>query len=256
MCYAMPDSSKNDPEKRNSSNRVSVYIDWFNVYHWIKKFFWKKYYWLSYKQLSEKYKLPWEKFSAIKFFTAYSLSDKWAKERHVKYVEALNKSWVTVILWKYQQVHRNFKMKAPYTALEIARHTRFDNWLINTFIGKQSRKLRKFLLHFITPVYIRYTTQEEKKTDVNIAINLLEDAYQDKFDTAILISWDNDISPAVESVKKAFPNKKVKVILPIGTRSRSLSLLCDEVIEMKEEDIANSLFPDVVYWIQKPEWWQ
>ena len=87
----MPDSSKNDPEKRNSSNRVSVYIDW------------KKYYWLSYKQLSEKYKLPWEKFSAIKFFTAYSLSDKWAKERHVKYVEALNKSWVTVILWKYQK---------------------------------------------------------------------------------------------------------------------------------------------------------
>nr|DAN33875.1 MAG TPA: hypothetical protein [Caudoviricetes sp.]DAU61506.1 MAG TPA: hypothetical protein [Caudoviricetes sp.]DAX26802.1 MAG TPA: hypothetical protein [Caudoviricetes sp.] len=27
MCYAMPDSSKNDPEKRTSSNRVSVYID-------------------------------------------------------------------------------------------------------------------------------------------------------------------------------------------------------------------------------------
>ena len=79
-------------------------------------------------------------------------------------------------------------MKAAYTALEIARHTRFDNWFINTFIGKRSRKLRKFLLHFITPVYIRYTTQEEKKTDVNIAINLLEDAYQDKFDTAILIS--------------------------------------------------------------------
>lgn len=256
MCYVMPDSSKNDPEKRNSSNRVSVYIDWFNVYHWIKKFFWKKYYWLSYKQLSEKYKLPWEKFSAIKFFTAYSLNDKWAKERHVKYVEALNKSWVTVILWKYQKVFRNFKMKAPYTSLEIAWHTSFDNWLINTFIWKWSKKLRKKLLELITPICIKYATQEEKKTDVNIAVNLLEDAYQDKFDTAILISWDNDISPAVESVKKAFPNKKVKVILPIGTRSRSLSLLCDEVIEMKEEDIANSLFSDVAYWIQKPEWWQ
>lgn len=256
MIFSMSAWVQISSENERYANRVSVYIDWFNVYHWIKKFFWKKYYWLSYKQLSEKYKLPWEKFSAIKFFTAYSLSDKWAKERHVKYVEVLNKSWVTVILWKYQQVHRNFKMKAPYTALEIARHTNFDNWLINTFIGKRSRKFRKFLLHFITPVYIRYTTQEEKKTDVNIAINLLEDAYQDKFDTAILISWDNDISPAVESVKKAFPNKKVKVILPIGTRSRSLSLLCDEVIEMKQEDLANSLFPDIAYWISKPKEWQ
>ena len=147
-------------------------------------------------------------------------------------------------------------MKASYTGLEIARHTRFDNWLINGLIGKLSKKLRKRLLEFITPVYLKYTTQEEKKTDVNIAINLLEDAYQDKFDTAILISWDNDISPAVESVKKAFPNKKVKVILPIGTKSRSLSLLCDEVVEMKEEDIANSLFPDIVYWIEKPESWK
>ena len=41
---------------------------------------------------------------------------------------------------------------------------------------------------------------EEKKTDVNIAVRLLDDAFDDRFDTAMLISGDSDLAPPIDSV--------------------------------------------------------
>ena len=55
---------------------------------------------------------------------------------------------------------------------------------------------------------------EEKETDVNIALWLLNNAYKDMFDEAFLITRDSDLTPAVKLVLKEFPNKKVKVIAP------------------------------------------
>jgi hypothetical protein len=37
------------------------------------------------------------------------------------------------------------------------------------------------------------TTHHEKMTDVNIAVELLTDAFQDSFDVALLISADGDL---------------------------------------------------------------
>jgi len=70
----------------------------------------------------------------------------------------------------------------------------------------------------------RWKDREEKETDVNIALYLLRDAFQDAFDRALIISGDSDLAPAVRMVKKLFPQKEVRVIALYG-RTYSMNLV-------------------------------
>ncbi|CAA7616379.1 NYN domain-containing protein [Magnetospirillum sp. UT-4] len=60
----------------------------------------------------------------------------------------------------------------------------------------------------------RSVGHEEKETDVNIALALLDQAYRDLYDHAFLVTGDSDIAPAVRLVLSHFPNKKITVIAP------------------------------------------
>ena len=44
---------------------------------------------------------------------------------------------------------------------------------------------------------------KEKGVDVHIAVDMLKGAYKDQYDTAILVSSDNDLIPAIHEVKEA-----------------------------------------------------
>lgn len=48
---------------------------------------------------------------------------------------------------------------------------------------------------------------EEKKTDVNISIRMVADCVQDKTDTIILVSGDNDLVSPIEFIQKNYPHK-------------------------------------------------
>ncbi len=50
-----------------------------------------------------------------------------------------------------------------------------------------------------------WKAHEEKETDVNIALHILDLAYQDNFDRAVIISADSDFSPALRLAKKKIP---------------------------------------------------
>ncbi len=54
----------------------------------------------------------------------------------------------------------------------------------------------------------------EKMTDVNIATNILVDAYKDKYDMAMLISGDSDLVPPIKAVHENFSSKRVFVAFP------------------------------------------
>ena len=41
-------------------------------------------------------------------------------------------------------------------------------------------------------------------TDVNIATQMIIDAYQDKYDTAMLISGDSDLVPPIKAINENF----------------------------------------------------
>lgn len=56
-----------------------------------------------------------------------------------------------------------------------------------------------------------YPYSNEKMTDVNIAVEILSDAYLDKYDMALLITGDSDLVPAIKAVHSVFKNKRVFV---------------------------------------------
>lgn len=87
----------------------------------------------------------------------------------------------------------------------------------------------------------RYQTYEEKQTDVNIAIHLLGLAAQDEYDTAIIISADSDLIPAINAVRKTFPSKKIGLVIPIGRPAESLKQNVDFYMKMKEKHLSTSL---------------
>jgi 6-hydroxy-3-succinoylpyridine 3-monooxygenase len=57
-----------------------------------------------------------------------------------------------------------------------------------------------------------FQTAEEKRTDVELALQMLDDAYQDHCDRFILVSGDSDLVPAVERVRGM--GKEVVVYVP------------------------------------------
>lgn len=65
----------------------------------------------------------------------------------------------------------------------------------------------------------RYRSHEEKETDVNIALAMIDDAYQGLCDRMILVTADSDLVPAVNLVKDRFPSLTVLNYIP-GNYSR------------------------------------
>ncbi len=59
---------------------------------------------------------------------------------------------------------------------------------------------------------------EEKETDVNLAIYLLDRAYSNTFDRAIVVSADSDLAPGIKMVKTRFPQKQIRILTPVGRR--------------------------------------
>ena len=51
-------------------------------------------------------------------------------------------------------------------------------------------------------------------TDVKIAVEMLSDAFTNKFDTALLISGDTDVVPPVLKIRELFPEKRIVVAFP------------------------------------------
>ena len=82
--------------------------------------------------------------------------------------------------------------------------------------------------------------------DVNIAIALFNAALRDDFDTAILVTGDSDLIPAVEAVKVAFPAKQIGLVIPIGRSAEELKNACDFHIKLKEKHLRTCQFPDEI----------
>jgi len=66
----------------------------------------------------------------------------------------------------------------------------------------------------------RFPTWEEKRTDVSIAIQMVDDAYQNACDTLVVVSGDSDLVPAIHTVKNRFPEKTIVVYVPARDSSR------------------------------------
>lgn len=78
-------------------------------------------------------------------------------------------------------------------------------------------------------------TYEEKKTDVNIAIHLLEDVMMGNCDGVVLISADSDLAPPLEAIKRMHPKFPVMVLFPPKRRSYSLQAIADSTFYLQQK---------------------
>jgi uncharacterized LabA/DUF88 family protein len=85
---------------------------------------------------------------------------------------------------------------------------------------------------------------EEKETDVNIALQLLDGGYRDGFDHALLVSRDSDLIPAVRMLRERFPRKRLTVVAP-PLRGHSAEMLrwATGKTKIRVEHLERSLLP-------------
>lgn len=151
---------------------------------------------------------------------------------------------------KYPCSVEYFSAYATWRSSAFARHRAYVRALkannVTPIMGKFKEKIRS-----CHKCGNRWLDHEEKETDVNIALHLLHDAFQDKFDRALLISGDSDLAPAVRTVLSGHPKKTIRVLAPPG-RSYSWDLVhatggIKNAKKIMEVHLVQSLLPEVLY---------
>jgi len=65
---------------------------------------------------------------------------------------------------------------------------------------------------------------EEKQTDVNIALQLLDDAYQRTAERFVLVTGDSDLVPALNAVRMRAPSVEIIVYVPSNHPNRGAAV--------------------------------
>ena len=91
-----------------------------------------------------------------------------------------------------------------------------------------------------------FNLAQEKMTDVNIAVELLEDAFKDAFDTAVLVSADSDLIAPLAAIRRLFPQKRVIVACPPGRYSAALCKAAHGFLKIGHGSIGKSQLPEEV----------
>jgi hypothetical protein len=110
---------------------------------------------------------------------------------------------------------------------------------------------------------LKFPIHEEKLTDVNIAVSIIEACVTKQCDILYLVSGDNDLVPALEAAKRLCPAVEVTVVLPINAKSKTLTGICHQngytVAKISEFCLAACQFPEQIYingkmYTKPPNW--
>jgi len=86
---------------------------------------------------------------------------------------------------------------------------------------------------------------EEKGSDVNIAAHLLHEAYQKKFETAVLVTNDSDLVEPVRIVRRSL-NIPVGILNPQKHHSAALKTEATFMKRIRQADVAACQFPTIM----------
>lgn len=93
----------------------------------------------------------------------------------------------------------------------------------------------------------QWIAAKEKMTDVNIATEMLTDAFCDHFDVAMLISGDSDLVPPIKAIHSFFKNKRVFVAFPPKRHNSSINLVSKGSMMIGRKKLKDSQFDETVY---------
>ncbi len=189
--------------------RVAVYVDGFNLFYGIRAKGWRRYYWLNLRTFAENLLRTHHRFQLVRYFTARvfpDTNDPGKEARQTAYLEALATLPDLLIHYGY-------------------------------FLPKE---LKCFNCGSVRHTY------EEKMTDVNISVALLNDAQDDLFDTAMIVSADSDLVEPVRTVLSRYPNKRVIVAFPPQRSSFNLGQVASAHFFIGQDKLRRSQLPDRV----------
>ncbi len=204
--------------------RVSVYVDGFNLYYGLRDRGWRRYYWLNLNLMAERLLRPGQILVGVRYFTAEIVpqpGEQDARMRQDTYLRAL--------------------ATLPNLSVHYGR-----------FLPRQAS------CRHCGATWIRY---EEKMTDVNIAVELLGDAQDDVFDTAIIVSGDGDLSGPVQAVRQRYPDKRVVIAFPPRRHSIGLRNAATASFTIGRDVFRDSQLPEQVvksdgYALTRPASWR
>lgn len=204
--------------------RAISYIDGFNLYFGLRSKGWRKYYWLNLVSLTKALLKQDQVFMHCHYFTAR----------------------IRTSGYQSQDAHRqSIWLDALTTQQNLTIH--YGHYLPKTVKCQQCGA--------------EWTTHEEKMTDVNIAAQLLTDAYEDRFDVALVVSGDSDLTTPINLLRNRFPNKRVIVVFPPDRRSAELKKAAHGSTILGEDKLRHNLLPDTIttnsgFTLVRPQQWR
>jgi uncharacterized LabA/DUF88 family protein len=163
--------------------RTIAYIDGFNLYYRAVKG--TPYKWLNLKAALQRLLKPSHQIVAIKYYTA-PVSGKRDPDQPVRqqtFLRALRTTIPELVV--YQGHFLTHEVSAP---------------LARPLPGQ--------------PPLVRILKTEEKGSDVNLAAHLINDAWLNAYDCAVILSNDSDLAEAMRLVRLHHPTKKIGLIFP------------------------------------------
>ena len=188
------------------NQRVITYIDGFNLYFGLKASRWKRFYWLNLQAMAKNLLKPDQELVFIKYFTSRISYPPDKQQRQSTFIEALETLNDLKIFYDHYQTNLQYCKKCGNRGM----------------------------------------IQSEKMTDVNIAVEMMSDAYQGHFDTALLVSADSDLTGPIVTIKNLFPEKRVIVAFPPMHHSAQLQRLAHGYLQIGRANLAKSIFPDKI----------
>lgn len=228
--------------------KAYVYVDGFNLFYGcLKK---TDYKWLNINKLIGLY------------FSKYDI-------KKIKYFSAVTKARKDDLSKPVRQL-AYFRALETLPNLEIITGTFLENEVL-MFVPEKSKKIGRqkanveltetqTKLPLLGKNYLIVNKSEEKGSDVNLATHLMMDAYERKFDVAIVISNDSDLAEPIKIVNN-MPNLTVRLLNPQKKTNIKLQEAVDGNIKMiRQWALKNSQFlddlKDVKGDFHKPEDWK
>lgn len=183
--------------------RVSVYIDGFNLYFGICDLH-ARYKRLDVHKISQAMLKDRQALIDVKYFTARISGDPTKESRQRRYLDAIDTTPAQVYY-------------GHYLGKPVQCHRCHHTWIKN----------------------------EEKMTDVNIATQLLLDAYHDRYDRAVIVGGDSDLIPPIQAVQSTFGKRVYIAFLP-RRNSSTLRAQANGYFNVGKKLLGDNQFPNLV----------
>jgi len=91
-----------------------------------------------------------------------------------------------------------------------------------------------------------WKSAKEKMTDVNIATSMIIDAFKDKYDMAMLISGDSDLSPPIKAIHELFKQKRVFIAFPPKRHNSTMAIVSRGSMIIGRKKLVDAQFDEEV----------